>query len=49
MILYTEKQLEDAYNAYRKIQIKGDMAFVSLKDFRIMFEQILEVLYRDIL
>ena len=49
MILYTEKQLEDCYNVYRIMQIKQDMAFVTLQDFRIMFEQILEILYKDIL
>jgi len=49
MILYTEKQLEDSYNVYRRIQIKNDMAFVSLDNFRVMFEQILEILYRDML
>ena len=38
MILYTEKQLEDCYNVYRIMQIKQDMAFVSLDDFRVLFE-----------
>ena len=41
MILYTEKQLEDAYHSYRVTQVKQDMAFITLQDFRIMFEQIL--------
>jgi|TARA_R100000353_G_scaffold4687_1_gene6774 hypothetical protein len=49
MILYTEKQLEDAYHSYRVTQVKQDMAFVTLQDFRIMFEKILEILYKDIL
>ena len=49
MILYTEKQLEDAYHSYRVTQVKQDMAFITLKDFRIMFEEILEILYKDIL
>ena len=49
MILYTEEQLENAYRSYRVTQVKQDMAFVTLEDFRIMFEQILEILYRDIL
>tara|TARA_R100001082_G_scaffold82312_1_gene49163 strand:+ start:536 stop:685 length:150 start_codon:yes stop_codon:yes gene_type:complete len=48
MILYTEKQLEDCYNVYRIMQIKQDMAFVSLNDFRVMFEQMLEKVYEDI-
>ena len=41
MILYTEKQLEDSYNVYRRIQIKKDMAFVSLDDFRNIFSKAL--------
>ena len=49
MILYTEEQLENAYRSYRVTQVKPDMAFVTLQDFRIMFEQILEILYKDIL
>ena len=47
MILYTEKQLEDSYNVYRRIQIKKDMAFVSLDDFRIMFERIMEIAFKE--
>ena len=49
MILYTEEQLGNAYRSYRVTQVKQDMAFVTLQDFRIMFEQILEILYKDIL
>ena len=49
MILYTEKQLENCYNVYRLMQIKKDMAFVTLDDFRIMFEQMLETVYEDII
>ena len=41
MILYTEKQLENCYNVYRIMQVKQDMAFVTLDDFRVMFEQML--------
>ena len=48
MILYTEKQLENCYNVYRIMQIKQDMAFVSLDNFRIMFEEMLEKIYEDI-
>tara|TARA_R110002020_G_scaffold423441_1_gene632544 strand:- start:801 stop:950 length:150 start_codon:yes stop_codon:yes gene_type:complete len=49
MLLYTEKQLEDCYNVYRIIQVKQNMAFVSLDSFRIMFEQMLEKVYEDII
>ena len=45
MILYTEKQLEDAYKIYRLNQVKKDMSFMKLKDFRVMFEDIMEVVY----
>ena len=45
MILYTEEQLENAYNVYRRHQIKLDMSFLKLEDFRVMFEDIMEVVY----
>ena len=45
MILYTEEQLENAYNVYRRHQIKKDMSFLKLEDFRVMFEDIMEVGY----
>lgn len=45
MILYTEKQLEDAYKIYRLNQVKKDMSFMKLEDFRVMFEDIMEVVY----
>ena len=47
MILYTEKQLEDSYNIYRIMQVKKDMAFVTLDDFRVMFEKMLETVYEE--
>ena len=43
MILYLEKQLEDAYDVYRRNQIKHDAAFIEKESFRTMFEQIMEV------
>ena len=48
MILYLEKQLEDAYNVYRKHQIKKDMSFLKLEDFRECFEEIMDIVYREI-
>ena len=45
MILYLEKQLEDAYKIYRLNQVKKDMSFMKLEDFRVMFEDIMEVVY----
>ena len=47
MILYLEKQLEDAYKVYRLSQVKKDMSFMKLEDFRLMFEDIMEVVYTD--
>ena len=47
MILYTEKQLEDAYKIYRLNQVKKDMSFMKLEDFRVMFEDIMEVVYSE--
>jgi hypothetical protein len=45
VILYLEKQLEDAYRIYRLNQVKKDMSFLKLEDFRVMFEDIMEVVY----
>ena len=47
MILYTEKQLENAYYVYRKHQAKQDMSFLKLEDFRLMFEEIMEWVYDE--
>ena len=47
MILYLEKQLEDAYNIYRMHQVKKDMSFLKLDDFRLVFEEIMEVVYNE--
>ena len=45
MILYLEKQLEAAYKIYQLNQVKKDMSFMKLEDFRVMFEDIMEVVY----
>jgi len=45
MILYTETQLEDTYRIYRLHQAKHDMPFITLEDFRSMFEEIFRVIY----
>jgi len=47
MILYTEVQLENAYNVYRTHQVKKDMSFLKLEDFRLLFEEIMEVVYYE--
>tara|TARA_Y100000590_G_scaffold402804_1_gene488866 strand:+ start:2923 stop:3075 length:153 start_codon:yes stop_codon:yes gene_type:complete len=47
MVLYTEKQLEDCYRRYRLHQVKKDMPFMTLEDFRLMFEDIMEIVYSE--
>lgn len=47
MILYTEKQLEECYKAYKRFQITNDQPFVTLEDFRILLEYILDTFYKD--
>jgi hypothetical protein len=49
MLLYTEEQLEKAYEVYRLHQIRQDLGFMSLEHFRLMYEQLAEeVLTSDI-
>jgi hypothetical protein len=47
MILYLEDQLEGCYREYRLHQVKQDMPFMSLEDFRDMFEGMMAVIYKD--
>ena len=42
MLLYTEEQLERAYDIYRSHQAKQDLSFMSLENFRIFYEQLAE-------
>ena len=47
MLLYTEEQLTEAYNIYRLKQIKLDLGFMTLENFRSLFEQLAEeVMYK---
>lgn len=48
MLLYTEKQLEESYREYCLFQGNNEMGFVSLEDFRILFENLLTKVYEDI-
>ena len=49
MLLYTEEQLEKAYEVYRVHQIRQDLGFMSLEHFRLMYEKLAdEVLTSDI-
>lgn len=48
MLLYTEEQLEQAYKIYRLHQVKVDLGFMTLENFRNLFEQFIEeVIYTD--
>jgi hypothetical protein len=48
MLLYTEEQLEKAYALYRVKQIRLDLGFMKLENFRSLFEQLAEeVMYAD--
>ncbi len=47
MILYLEDQLEQCYRKYCLHQVKQDMPFMSLEDYRYMFEDMMEVIYKD--
>ena len=47
MLLYLEDQLEGCYREYRLHQAKQDMPFMSLEDFRDMFESMMTVIYKD--
>ena len=47
MILYTEKQLEDAYRKYCYHHIKKVFSFMKLEDFRSLFEDMMVTIYQD--
>ena len=47
MILYLESQLEACYRVYCLKQVKNDMPFMALEDFRSMFEGMMEVIYEE--
>ena len=48
MLLYTEEQLGKAYQIYRLKQIRLDLGFMKLENFRSLFEQLAEeVMYKD--
>ena len=42
MLLYTEEQLESAYDIYRTHQVRQDLSFMSLEHFRLFYEQLVE-------
>jgi|TARA_R110000824_G_scaffold70841_3_gene181642 hypothetical protein len=46
MVLYTEEQLEKCYRIYCLKQVKQDLAFMKLDDFRYMFEDLMAIIYQ---
>ena len=42
MILYTEAQLETAYNIYRLHQLGQGVGFMDLESFRKLYEDLME-------
>ena len=46
MVLYTEEQLEKCYRIYCLKQVKQDLAFMKLDDFRYMFEDLMTIIYQ---
>jgi hypothetical protein len=47
MLLYSEEQLENCYRIYCLFQGRNDMGFVSLEDFRILFEDLMGTIYGE--
>ena len=47
MILYTEKQLNESYDVYRRNQIKHNASFITKEHFITMFEELMEVVYEQ--
>jgi len=47
MVLYTEDQLEAAYNSYRLHQLGQGVGFMQLEDFRILFEDLMQIIYEE--
>jgi len=45
MLLYTEQQLELAYNIYRMHQIGQGLGFMTLENFRNLYEELMEEEY----
>ena len=47
MELYTEEQLDKCYRQYCLHQVRKDFSFMKLEDFRLMFEDIMVVVYSE--
>ena len=47
LLLYTEEQLEQAYEIYRVHQIKQDLSFMVLENFRKLYEELAEGIFEE--
>ena len=47
MILYTEKQLQKAYQEYNKIRINAGLPMVSFDNYRAIYERNMEPEYYE--
>ena len=47
MLLYTEEQFEKAYEIYRVYQIKLDLSFMVLENFRKLYEELAEEILKE--
>ena len=47
MILYTEKQLQKAYNIDRKVRMKLNIATTTLEQYRPIYEKIVMAVFED--
>ena len=45
MLLYTEQQLELAYNTYRMHQVGQGLGFMTLENFRNLYEELIEEMF----
>ena len=47
MVLYTEEQSEKCYRQYCLHQVRHDLSFMKLEDFRLMFEDLMKEVYKE--
>ena len=47
LLLYTEEQLERAYEIYRVYQIKLDLSFMVLENFRKLYEELAKEILKE--
>jgi len=47
LVLYTEKQLQDSYDVYRRHQASHNQPFITHEDFRDMYEEMMAAFYEQ--